>query len=49
MCGRGVGESRHHRWRIPASYEPGMRVPGIIFADERLLQDIARDQAPQQE
>ncbi len=37
-----------YRWRIPASYEQGMRVPGIIFADERLLKDISRDQALQQ-
>ena len=37
-----------YRWRIPASYEPGMRVPGIIFADEKLLKDIMHDQALQQ-
>ena len=34
-----------YRWRIPQSYDPGMRVPGMIFADERLLKDIANDQA----
>ena len=37
-----------YRWRIPASYDPGMRVPGMIIADERLLKDIANDQALQQ-
>jgi tRNA-splicing ligase RtcB len=36
------------RWRIPASYEEGMRVPGLVFADEKLLKDIAKDQALQQ-
>src|SRR6202049_4917647 len=35
-------------WRIPKSYKPGMRVDGLIFADERLLQQIRNDQAPEQ-
>ncbi len=35
-------------WRIPRSYKQGMRVDGLIFASERLLQQIARDQAPEQ-
>jgi tRNA-splicing ligase RtcB len=35
-------------WRIPRSYKPGMRVDGLIFADERLLQGIKQDQAPDQ-
>ena len=34
-----------YRWRIPKSYKPGMRVPGIIYADERLLKDIYQDNA----
>jgi len=37
-----------YRWRIPRSYMPGMRVPGIIYADEKLLKDIRNDKAPQQ-
>jgi len=37
-----------YRWRIPKSHDPGMRVPGLIFADERLLKDIRQDQAMQQ-
>ncbi len=37
-----------YRWRIPRSYEPGMRVPGLIFADERMLKNIIHDQALQQ-
>jgi tRNA-splicing ligase RtcB len=37
-----------YRWRIPKSYDPGMRVPGLIFADERLLRDIKQDLSLQQ-
>ncbi len=37
-----------YRWRIPQSYERGMRVPGMIFANERLLKDITRDESLQQ-
>ena len=36
------------RWRIPAGYKPGMRVPGLIFASERLLESIKLDQALEQ-
>lgn len=36
------------RWRIPQSYKPGMRVPGIIFADEKLLRGIRADKALEQ-
>jgi tRNA-splicing ligase RtcB len=36
------------RWRIPKSYKPGMRVPGIIYADEKLLKDIRQDKAVEQ-
>jgi tRNA-splicing ligase RtcB (3'-phosphate/5'-hydroxy nucleic acid ligase) len=35
-------------WRIPKSYKPGMRVDGLIFADEKLLRQIKNDQAPEQ-
>lgn len=37
-----------YRWRIPKSYKPGMRVPGIIYADEKLLKDIRHDKALEQ-
>ena len=37
-----------YRWRIPESYMPGMKVPGIIFSDAKMLKDIVRDNAPQQ-
>jgi tRNA-splicing ligase RtcB len=35
-------------WRIPKSYKQGMRVDGLIFANERLLEQIRQDQAPEQ-
>src|SRR5438093_12041756 len=35
-------------WRIPKSYKEGMRVPGLIFSDERLLEAVKKDQAPEQ-
>jgi tRNA-splicing ligase RtcB len=35
-------------WRIPKSYKPGMRVDGLIFADDRLIQSVLKDQAPEQ-
>jgi tRNA-splicing ligase RtcB len=37
-----------YRWRIPKSCKPGMRVPGIIYADEKLLKDIRQDKAAEQ-
>jgi len=37
-----------YRWIIPASYQKGMRVPGLIYADEKMLEQIRQDQAPQQ-
>ncbi len=36
------------RWRIPRSYREDMRVDGLIFADARLLEQIRRDQGPEQ-
>ena len=35
-------------WRIPKSYKPGMRVDGLIFADDELIDLIRKDQAPEQ-
>lgn len=37
-----------YRWRIPKSYKQGMRVDGIIYADENLIKDIKFDKAPEQ-
>jgi tRNA-splicing ligase RtcB len=35
-------------WRIPRSYRPGMRVDGIVYADDRLIETIREDQALEQ-
>lgn len=35
-------------WRIPRSYKPGMRVDGLIFADDQLIEAIRHDQSPEQ-
>src|SRR5437016_4170179 len=35
-------------WRIPKSYKPGMRVDGLIFASETLLEQLKLDQAAEQ-
>ena len=35
-------------WRIPKSYRAGMRVDGLVFADERLLPQLRSDRAPEQ-
>ncbi len=34
-----------YRWEIPREFDPGMRVPGRIFCDEKLLQTVKNDQA----
>jgi tRNA-splicing ligase RtcB len=36
------------RWEIPVSYKPGMRVPGLVFADERMLAQMGEEQAFEQ-
>src|ERR1700677_1077040 len=35
-------------WRIPKSYKQGMRVDGLIFANEKMLEQLRLDQAPEQ-
>jgi tRNA-splicing ligase RtcB (3'-phosphate/5'-hydroxy nucleic acid ligase) len=35
-------------WRIPKSYKPGMRVDGLIFADDTLIEQVRKDSAPDQ-
>jgi tRNA-splicing ligase RtcB len=35
-------------WRIPKSYRPDMRVDGLIYADDALIELIRGDQAPEQ-
>jgi hypothetical protein len=31
------------RWEIPVDYKPGMRVAGLVYADEALLPNIEED------
>ena len=35
-------------WRIPSSYKTGMRVDGLIYASEELMQHVRSDQAAEQ-
>ena len=37
-----------YRWRIPESYMTGMRVDGIIYADDKMIEDIRHDKAAEQ-
>ncbi|MEK7765416.1 MAG: RtcB family protein, partial [bacterium] len=36
------------RWLLPQSFMPGMRVPGVIVASRRMLEELRMDQTPQQ-
>ncbi len=35
-------------WKVPQDYKPGMRVPGLVYANERLIKSIVNDQALEQ-
>jgi len=37
-----------YRWEVPIGYKPGMRVPGIVYADDRLMRSIRDDQSLEQ-
>ena len=37
-----------YRWEVPVDFKEGMRVPGIIYADEQMIQSIINDQALEQ-
>ena len=37
-----------YRWEIPANYKPGMKVPGIIYATPQMIEQIKKDNAPEQ-
>ena len=37
-----------YRWRIPKSYKPGMRVDGLVFASQGMLNDILKEQSLEQ-
>ncbi len=35
-------------WEVPVSYKKGMKVPGIIYADESLMNEIRKDKSLEQ-
>ena len=37
-----------NRWRIPQHYRPEMRVPGMVYADDELIEQIKADNSLQQ-
>jgi tRNA-splicing ligase RtcB len=37
-----------YRWEIPKSYKPGMRVPGLVYADAAMLASIKEEQSLEQ-
>jgi len=37
-----------YHWQIPKSYKPGMRVPGLIYADKVMLDHVLEEQALEQ-
>jgi tRNA-splicing ligase RtcB len=37
-----------NRWRIPRSFNAEMRVPGMVYADDELIEQIVQDNALQQ-
>jgi len=37
-----------YRWRIPRAYNAGMRVDGMIYSDDRMIEDVRHDKAPEQ-
>jgi len=37
-----------YRWEIPKKYKPGMRVPGLVYADEAMLDAIREEQSLEQ-
>lgn len=45
---RGPVRVAENVWQIPTDFSPGMRVPGIIFADEELMAAAAKDRAFEQ-
>ncbi len=37
-----------YRWEIPQDYKDGMRVPGLVYADEAMLGAIKEEQSLEQ-
>lgn len=41
----GIRKLDECRWELPVDYKEGMRVPGIIYADDAMMRAMANDQA----
>jgi tRNA-splicing ligase RtcB len=37
-----------YTWKIPKTFKPGMRVPGVVFADKNLLEKMTTDRTLEQ-
>ena len=48
LQGTGCEPAGLCQWRIPRGYRSDMRVDGIIFADDLLIEEIRKDQGPEQ-
>src|SRR5450756_557892 len=44
----GLKRISDYKWELSTDYKAGMRVPGIVFADEELLNLAMRDKALEQ-
>jgi tRNA-splicing ligase RtcB len=44
----GLVKIDEYRWEIPTSYKAGMRVPGLIYASQEMLQHILGEHAVEQ-
>ena len=44
----GLKKIDDYRWEIPPDYKKGMLVPGIVYADDAMIQKIMSDQALEQ-
>jgi len=47
MSGR-ILQIDDYRWQVPQDYKPGMRVPGLIYADRKLFMEIEHDASIEQ-
>jgi tRNA-splicing ligase RtcB len=46
--GGSLEQASETTWRIDSSYKKGMRVDGLIFSSEELIEQVRNDQAPEQ-
>jgi len=37
-----------YRWQVPQDYKPGMRVPGIVYSNDTLMEQIKKDTSIEQ-